>query len=106
MRIDAYAGQTSGVPLDPRKEGVNKAGQKDPVEGVGAEAKEAAAVTSSGEDTIEISAGAKELLESGSTVRPDAVERAKQILQAGLYNDQAALEGTADKIANVFSEEA
>jgi len=106
MRIDAYAGQTSGVPLDPRKEGVNKADKKDPVDGVGSEVKESAAVTSSGEDTIEISAGAKELLDSGSTVRPDAVERAKQILQAGTYNDQASLEGTADKIANVFSEEA
>lgn len=106
MRVDAYAGQAGAVPLDPRKDGLSKAGQKDPVEAVGAEAEKAPAVTSSGEDTVEISASAQEILDSGSTIRPDAVERARQILQAGLYNDQAALEGTADKIANVFSAEA
>jgi hypothetical protein len=107
MRIDAYAGQTGAVPLDPRKDGLSKAGAKEPVEGVSSDAKDgASAVQSSGEDTIEISSGAQEILAQQGTVRADAVDRARQILQAGTYNDKAALEATADKIANVFSADA
>jgi hypothetical protein len=108
MRIDCYTGQAGGVPLDPRKDGLSKAGQGEAVEGVQPDIKDSTpAVTSSGEDTIEISAGAQELLgPDGGTTRPDAVERARQVLQSGLYNDKAVLEQTAEKIAGLFSAEA
>jgi len=64
-------------------------------------------------DTIEISAKARELLAGGGVsntseapaVRPEAVERARQILQSGTYNNAGAIERTAGKIASLFSSE-
>lgn len=110
MRVDGYSGLQGTGPLDPnKKEGLAGTSQA----GAAAPKVDAESGDSGAADTVEISDKARELLAGGavstatemSAIRPEAVDRARKVLQSGLYNDQGALEKTAEKIASLFSAE-
>lgn len=60
-----------------------------------------------GEDTLEISDNARKLLagieqpqsqDKSAPARPEAVERARKVLQSGVYNDAGVIDKTAEAI--------
>jgi len=115
MRVDGYSGLQGTGPLDPNKDkslaGASQAGAAGTNPLIDADQDGDAGGTT---DTIEISDKARELLaggtvstatETSSAIRPEAVDRARKVLQAGTYNDLGALEKTAERIADRFSAE-
>jgi len=114
MRVDGYSGLQGTGPLDPnKKEGLAGTSQAQPAGSPQLDAEHDVNLEDA-TDTIEISAKAREVLAGGavstanetSAIRPEAVERARKLLQSGLYNDHGVLEKTADKIAGLFSTDA
>ncbi len=117
MQVDGYGGiQSSGASAQnpeaakrlaqvPRKENEERAVSQKKEQDSG--------------DVVEISAQARELLQSveaqqkveeaeasQDAIRSDAVERARQILQSGTYNDTGKLEATAEKLGDLFRTQA
>lgn len=114
MRVDGYSGLQGTGPLDPNKEKALASAAQAGAAGDTAQIDAGTAASDDATDTIEISDKARELLAGGavstasettSAIRPEAVERARKVLQSGLYNDHGALEKTAEKIAERFSAE-
>lgn len=119
MRIDSNGGlQGTGVTPDPKSDGAGRANQTAQSNPAGRpedaeESKRADAEPSP--DSLEISPKAQELLAKTQQknnaaepdlVRQEKVERAKQVIQDGSYNNRGALEKTADKLAKLFSVDA
>ena len=117
MRIDGYGGvKGPGVPPDPKSEGAGRANQANPNDRLDDVDKKDNPDADPTADSLEISPKAQELLaetkqkkdapKTEDDVRPEKVERARQVLQNGLYNDKGAVEKTANAIAKVFSADA
>jgi len=103
MRVNGYNGVNNPESPERRPEGPSRSADVQPA-GVSSEPASEVSDAEGGGDTIEISSGAKELLgKSTDAPNPDNVERARQILQSGSYNDTGALEKTAAAVANVLS---
>ena len=106
MRVDGYTNVGGAPSADPQSDAAAAAGRV-PAQRVDSSADQAAEpedAQSTG-DSIEISQGARDLL-GHVPVRPEMVERARQILSSGTYNDKGAIENTAEKISESFSAEA
>ena len=105
MRINGYNDKLQGnAPLNKKPEGAQKQPAA-PGSDKDGDVDVAPRTETQGEDSIEISANAQKFLVQGqgqqkaqTPVRPEAVERAKQVLQSGLYNDSGVLDKTASAI--------
>lgn len=110
MQVDGPGSLQSAGGLAPKPEDAKRAQQAAPVRNEPAP-RDRADRSESG-DTIEISAQAQEILQARETesaegsARPEKVERARQVLQSGSYNEQGAIEDTARKVGDLFREQA
>jgi hypothetical protein len=114
MQVDGSGGiQNSGANA-PRADEAKKAAQSNRAETE--RAREQDDASEDQRDTVEISARANALLaartaektdasEADSEVRAEAVDRARQILQSGTYNNAGTLDRTAEALGQLFRSE-
>lgn len=113
MRVDGPQGLHSGNAQEARPERAAKSAGAQAA-GHDEQPEDAASGAPSAPDTIEISDHARQLMESlantnqGQTagIRPEMVERARKVLQAGTYNDAGVIDKTAARIAQILSADA
>jgi len=117
MQVDGSGGiQNSGTNA-PRADEAKKSAQSNRTESERArDLREQDDSSDDQRDTVEISARANELLaarkvekadstEADTEVRPEAVDRARQILQSGTYNNAGTLDRTAEALGQLFRSE-
>jgi hypothetical protein len=116
MQVDGYGGIQNTGANAPRPDDAKKAAQSNRTENERPrDVREQQSSNDQG-DTVEISARANELLAArqaekteatgdDNTVRAEAVERARQILQSGTYNNAGTLDRTAEALGQLFRSE-